>query len=146
MHAFDHNLFLFFSANTSNFRRWHILKQPLVEHKDGSCTNSSKEIKSKVCEACCKNETQNVTYFFQRKRNTINTKKLDEIGSLFVAVENSNLLILDELLNFGCNPDSTNSNGKPSFLVALLNGNMCIANSLLKHANNVFKLFFYIFR
>ena len=121
-------------------------KQPLYKHEVGSLTDSSNEIELKIHEAYCKNETQKVTHFLLRRKNDINAKKLDQLGSLFVAIENSNLLILDELLNFGCNPDSTNSNGKPSFLVALLNGNMCIANSLLKHANNVFKLFFYIFR
>ena len=89
-------------------------KQPLIENEGESWTDSSNEIELKLHEASCKNETLNVIHFFQRRRNTINTKKLDEIGSLFVAIENSNLLIVDGLLNTSCNPDSTNSNGKPA--------------------------------
>ena len=108
-------------------------KQPLFEHKGGSLTNSSNEVELKIHEACCKNETQKVTHFLLRRRNDIDAEKLDEFGSLFVAINNNNFLIVDGLLGIGCNSNAKNSNNKPALFVALENGNMCIASSLINH-------------
>ena len=80
-------------------------KQPLFEHKGGSLTNSSNEVELKIHEACCKNETQKVTHFLLRRRNDIDTKLIEKNGSLLVAIDNNNLLIVDGLLNIGCNPN-----------------------------------------
>ena len=77
-------------------------KQPLLEHEGGSWTDSSERIKSKIHEACCKNET----HFLLERRNDIKAKKLNQLGSLFVAINNDNLQILDGLLYIGCKPDS----------------------------------------
>ena len=106
-------------------------KQPLMDHGHESkrWTDSSQSIESKIHDACCKNETQKVTQFLLERRNDINAKKLDQLGSLFAAIDNDNFLIVDGLLGIGCNSNAKNSNGKPALFVALENGNMCIARS-----------------
>ena len=74
-----------------------------------------------------------VTHFLLRRRNDIDTKLIDKNGSLFIAIGNNNLFIVDGLLNIGCNPNAKNSNKEPALFVAIVNGNMSIANSLLNH-------------
>ena len=118
-------------------------KQPLLEHEGGSCTDSLEWIESKIHDACCMNETQKVTHFLQDRRNDIKTKKLDQLGSLCVAVDNDNLVIVDGLLGIGCNPNVTYSNNKPALFVALVNGNMSIVSSLLNHGAKVEKTLFF---
>ena len=123
-------------------------KQPLKDHGHESkrWTDSSQSIESKIHDACCKNETQKVTHFLLRRKNDINAKKLEEFGSLFVAIDNDNFLIVDGLLGIGCNPNVMNSEHKPALFVALVNGNMCIASSLIDHGANVRKTLFLAIR
>ena len=108
-------------------------KQPLMDRESRKWTDSSQSIESKIHDACQKNETQKVTHFLLRRKKDINAKKLDEFGSLFVAIDNDNFLIVDGLLGIGCNPNVKNSNKDPALFVALVNDNMCIASSLLNH-------------
>ena len=119
-------------------------KQPLMDHGHESrrWTDSSQSIESKIHKACCKNETQKVTHFLLRRKKDINAKKLDEFGSLFVAIDNDNFLIVDGLLGIGCNSNAKNSNGKPALFVAIIKGNMCIASSLLNHGAKFEKILF----
>ena len=118
-------------------------KTPLMDHEGRRWTDSSQSIESKIHNACCKNETQKVTHFLLRRKNDINAKKLDEFGSLFVAIDNDNFLIVDGLLGIGCDPNVTNSNRYSALFVSLLNGNMCIASSLSNHGAKIEKTLFF---
>ena len=112
-------------------------KQPLMDHghEGRRWTDSSKEIESKIHKACCKNETQKVTHFLLRRKNDIIARKLDGFGSLLVAIDNNNFLIVDGLLGIGCNPNAANLNGKP-LLLAIDRCNLEIVKLLLKHNAN----------
>ena len=59
-----------------------------------------------------------------------------------MAINNNNFLIVDGLLGIDCNPNVKDSNGKPALFVALVNGNMCIASSLLNHGAKFEKILF----
>ena len=118
-------------------------KQPLMDSGSRRWTDSSQSIESKIHDACQNNETQKVTHFLQDSRNDIKAKKLDQLGSLCVAIDNGNFLIVDGLLGIGCNPNVTYSNNKPALFVALVNGNMSIVSSLLNHGAKVEKTLFF---
>ena len=118
-------------------------KQPLMDRESLRWTDSSQSIESKIHDACQKNETQKVTHFLLRRKKDITAKKLDEFGSLFVAIDNDNFLIVDGLLGIGCDPNVTNSNRYSALFVSLLNGNMCIASSLSNHGAKIEKTLFF---
>ena len=81
----------------------------ILEERIEKLSVKAESLETEIHEACCGNETQKVITILKRKRKEINTKEIDDNGSLYVAVQNENATIVKGLLKVGCNPNITNS-------------------------------------
>ena len=137
MTIFDYFYLSFFSACGLPYHFDPSIALKSLDYKHIKKMANRKSLIEKLHEACLKDETQKVTHFLLKRRNDIDTKLIEKNGSLFIAIGNNNLFIVDGLLNIGCNPNAKNSNKESALFVALVNGNMCISNSLLNHGANI---------
>ena len=67
----------------------------------------------------------------------IGVNLIDQNETLFLAIKNENVEIVEDILKAGCDPNITDSIGEPALFFAFLSGNSQIIDLLLQHGANV---------
>ena len=67
----------------------------------------------------------------------IGVNLIDQNETLFLAIKNENVEIVEDFLKAGCDPNITDSIGEPALFFAFLSGNSQIIDLLLQHGANV---------
>ena len=114
--------------------RLKISNQPTL---DGNIEDFSEKLEAEIHEACFNNETEKVTDLLRTKRTEIETNKIDLNEALFVAIDNKNPTIVQELLKITSNANAKNWEGEPALFVAIKNNNFEIVNVLLQHGASI---------
>ena len=104
---------------------------------DGNIEDVSEKLEAEIHEACFNNETEKVTDLLRTKRTEIETNKIDLNEALFVAIDNKNPTIVQELLKITSNPNAKNWEDEPALYIAFKNNDSEMVDLLLKHGTSI---------
>ena len=73
---------------------------------DSNVEEWPKEAETEIYDTCFYNNTEKFTNILKIKGQEIDVNKIDQNGSLFIAIDYENVTIVKELLKLGCDPNA----------------------------------------
>ena len=109
----------------------------VLEGNIENLSEKAENLEAEIHEACCDNETEKVIAILEKNRKDIDVAEIDRNGSILVAIENKNELVVSELLKIGCEPNVEDNEGHTPLHYATLYRNCKIVKALLENGANV---------
>ena len=100
---------------------------------EGNIQDFSEKLEAEIHDACFKNETEKVTDLLRTRRTEIDANRMDINEALFLAIDNKNTTIVQELLKITSNANAKNWEGDSALLIALKNNCFEIVDLLLQN-------------
>ena len=104
---------------------------------DSNVEEWPKEAETEIYDTCFYNNTEKFTNILKIKGQEIDVNKIDQNGSLFIAIDYENVTIVRELLKLGSDPNAKYSIRDPPLFNAFWNQNMCIVKLLLQYGASI---------